>query len=261
MARGASKAQSEAGTVRRAETQGRRIKDALETLASGRAGGSGTVDADVRDILTKPRGNDERYEISLGTLEKGGKLNLIDGTLDGKELSRETRGAFDKTNVVRRGSDDADADFNYEASKAQKQEGFVFAKNEKGDVFAIPHSWDVNDPQKTVGIFKGDRITYNDARGVGQEITVIGTFDNTKRGLNLASAAAGDALGRVGGIKQTATVLGNFSIGDRLTNQNRTQGQTNSYVYRDVIDRQVIADLNSGSDGLRSINERIKRLG
>lgn len=255
MARGNSKAQSEAGTISRSDTLARRTRDALETLASG---SPTTKAADAADILSGARKSGERYEVSLGNLVKGGKLNLMDGTLDGKELSRDTRGAFDKTSVQRRGSDESDRDFNYESNKSQKQEGFIFAKDDKGEVFAIPHTWDVNDPQKTVGIFKGDRITYNDSKDVSKEMTVIGSFDNTKRGLNLAAAAAGDSLGRPMGVKQTATVLGNKDVGERLTNQNRVSGKSNSYVYREVIDGQVISDLNAGVQGNKG---SVRRLG
>lgn len=243
MARGNSRAQSEAGTITRAETQARRIKDAAEVL---RGNSFSTKASDAADILSKPRANSERYNVELGNLAKGGKLNMMDGTIDGKELSRDTRGAFDKTSVKRRGSPESDQDFNYEASKSQRQEGFVFAKDDKGELFAIPHTWNVNDPQGTVGVFKGDTLTYSDAKGEKKEVTVIGTFDNSKRGLNLAAAAAGDALNRPMGVKQTATVLGLKDVGDRLTNQTRVAGTSNSYVYREVIDGQVVSDLNEG---------------
>jgi len=272
MARGNSRAQSEAGTIARGDTAQSRIARATKLIEKGEFvngpyGGGNVKQADgsflsvsqeTRAILAGKRPSGERYEVALGDLVKGGKLNLMDGTLDGKELSRDTRGAFDKTSVQRRGSDESDKDFNYEANKSQKQEGFIFAKDDKGELFAIPHTWDVNNPQGTVGIFKGDTMTYNDSKGASKEITVIGSFDNTKRGLNLAAAAAGDSLGRPMGVKQTAIVLGNKDVGDRLTNQNRVSGKSNSYVYREVIDGQVVSDLNAGVDGNKG---NVRRLG
>lgn len=270
------KASSEAGTIARSETAQSRAKEAKRILDFANRANLGQLTGKESDenpdlarnfsvaaeramaALTQSRANNERYEIAFGDLVKGGKLNLMDGTLDGKELSRDTRGAFDKTSVQRRGSNESDKDFNYESSKSQKQEGFVFAKDNNGELFAIPHTWNVNDPQGTVGIFKGDKITYSDAKGAPKEITVIGSFDNTKRGLNLAAAAAGDSLGRPMGVKQTAIVLGNKDIGERLTNQNRVSGKSNSYVYREVIDSQVVSDLNAGVSGNKG---RISRLG
>lgn len=237
MARGNSKAQSEAGTVRRTETQGRRIKDALETLATGRATYSGTVDADVRDILTKPRGNDERYTIDMGanraddTMTQAGKINLIEATINGKPIGQVARGAVDYMGVK------STKDYNVDRVKAgvNQEKGFVFATDGE-QVYALPHSWDKNDPAGTVGIFKGDTLQVN-----GKELKVIGSFDASRRGLQAASLAAGDAIGRDKGIKQTAILL-------TYTTKERARSIQEDTRPASVFSDAIIETINSGRE-------------
>lgn len=213
MARGNSRAQSEAGTNTRTRNYKGRLEQAMRELARADQPGYNATEqiAKVQEILATGSGRDEKYEISVDRgLVKGGKLNMMDATIDGKEINNEARGAFARTFTKSRASDESDRDFNYEASRANIQQGFIFAKDEKGEIFALPHSWDTNKPDATVGVFRGDTIKFleNPAeRQPARNLEVIGTFDYTKRGLNLAAAAVGDAIGRKGGIKQTATIL------------------------------------------------------
>ena len=155
--------------------------------------------------LAQPRPNAERYRIDMSEVTGGrdsnkmlqvGKLNLVDGTIEGYPIAAQT-GALDRigSNSTKYYRTD------YVQEQANRQPGFVFATDGK-DVYALPHSWDVNNPADTVGIYKGDVIVTN-----GKELNVIGSFDNTKRGLQSAAIAAGEALGRDRGVKQTAIVL------------------------------------------------------
>jgi hypothetical protein len=200
--------------------------------------------AKVQEILRAGYGRDDKYTIQINqSLSKGGKLNMIDATIDGKELAPNL-GAFSRTNVKSRASDDAEADFQYEAKRANEQQGFIFAKDEKGEIFALPHTWEVNRPARTVGVFQGDTINFlgsADGKNKARTLEVIGTFDNTKRGLNLAAAACGDSIGRTGGIKQTATIL--------TTNPNETFTDQNFSRKVSVIPSNVRDELYRAGDG------------
>ena len=262
MARGNSRAQSEAGTIERSKTANYRIKAATELLKNLTTGGINRENADLAEqVLNRPRSNETEYDVNLGMqMAVAGKLNLMDATIDGKEIAQRREGAFDKTTVARRGSPESERDFRYEADKLQRQEGFVFATDEKGQLFAIPHTWDVNDPQGTVGFFKGDRITYTDANSrEDRTLNVIGSFDNSKRGLNLAAAAAGDALGRSMGVKQTAILLGSKTDAKEMTNQRRGSDAA----YSGWIRQDVVNDLNNDREqgGLRTNHQITKRVG
>lgn len=202
MARGYGKAQSEAGTAIRGQTRERRAREAEEIL---RRGGSTSRD-DAIDALYGLRDNGERYRIDMSGVTAGrdsnkmlqiGKLNLIDGTIEGQPIIADNSGPID--NIGSKSTKYYNTE--YVEERANRQAGFVFATDGK-DVFALPHEWDMNDPKGTVGIFKGDVIVTN-----GKELRVIGSFDNTRRGLQSAAIAAGDALGRDRGVKQTAIVL------------------------------------------------------
>ena len=262
MARGNSKAQSEVGTLTRGNTVQSRINRANERLASGMGAFTNDQDANIREmlaasseaqaILAGNRPSKEEYDIGLiGSKDPAGKLNMMDGTINGKEISRETRGAFSNTTTTRRGSRESERDFEYEKGKLNRQEGFIFAKDEKNDVFAIPHNWDVNDPQGTVGVFKGDTLTIPSERTGDRVLTVIGTFDNSKRGLNLAAAACGDSIGRSMGVKQTATILTDVGKKDaeRMTDQSR---ELSRYSYQQL-PVGLVEMLNKGQEagGLR----------
>ncbi len=262
MARGTSRAQSEAGTIERSQTAAYRIKAATDLLRNATTGGIDRDNADLAEqVLNRPRRGETEYDINLGrSLAKAGKLNLMDATVDGKEIAREERGAFDKTLTSRRGSRDSQSDFNYEANALNRQEGFVFGTDNNGDLFAIPHTWNVNDPQGTVGIFKGDTITYTDSKGADKTINVIGTFDNTKRGLNLAAAAAGEAMGRSMGVKQTAIILGDKNTASDLTNQRGNYAGNSAYIGK--IDSNIVTATNNGgrlSGGIGNRSITVKR--
>ena len=203
MARGYGKAQSEAGTAIRGQTRERRAREAERILNQGGT----TARSDALDALAGLRSNGERYRIDMSGVTAGrdsnkmlqiGKLNLIDGTIEGQPINAATlEGPIDSI-----GSKSTKYyNTEYVEERANRQPGFVFATDGK-DVFALPHEWDMNDPKGTVGIFKGDVIETN-----GKELRVIGSFDNTRRGLQSAAIAAGDALGRDRGVKQTAIVL------------------------------------------------------
>lgn len=252
MARGNSRAQSEAGTIERSKTARNVIRTATSLLEGGAPA------SDVIAALNRPRASQEEYDIGLTkTMDIAGKLNMMDGTIDGKEIARSTKGAFSNTATARRGSIESRKDFEYEKEKLNRQEGFIFAKDDKGEVFAIPHNWDVNDPQGTVGVFKGDTLTVPSQRTGDRVLTVIGTFDNTKRGLNLAAAAAGESLGRSLGVKQTATLLTDRAGIDaiKMTDQARQSGKyldTTRVSYMQLPE-ELISTLNSGRQNPASI--------
>jgi hypothetical protein len=226
MARGNSRAQSEAGTRSRTfNYEGRLRAAATELERADRPGFNPTEQiAKVQEILRIGSGRDEKYDIQVNRgLEKAGKLNMMDATIDGKDINNKSVGAFDRTFVKSRATTESDNDFNYEATRGDIQQGFIFAKDAKGDIFALPHNWNVNRPLATVGVFAGDTLNFlgsQDGKQPARKLEVIGTFDFTKRGLNLAAAACGDAIGRKGGIKQTATILTTSGGGQDLTNQN-----------------------------------------
>ena len=230
MARGNSRAQSEAGTIARGDTAQARIARATKLLKEGEfVGGNPTVKQadgsfksvyeETRAILAGERSSGDYYDIKLRPykdIKSVGKLNLMDATIDGKQIGRDNYGAFDKTLTKGRGSPDSRGDFRYEARQADKEQGFIFGVDDKGQAYALPHVWDTNNPQGTVGVFQGDRISWGD----GKSFTVVGTFDSSKRGLNLAAAAIGGAMGRSQGIKQTAILLGDDKyVATQLTTQ------------------------------------------
>lgn len=228
MARGNSRAQSEAGTRSRTYNYEGRLRAAARELErADRPGFNATEQiAKVQEILRLGSGRDEKYDIEVNRgLEKVGKLNMMDATIDGKEINNKAAGAFDRTFVKSRATQDSENDFQSEAARGNVQQGFIFAKDEKGEIFALPHTWDTNRPAATVGVFAGDTLRFlgsQDGKQPARTLEVIGTFDNTKRGLNLAAAAAGDAIGRKGGIKQTATILttNKGSVYSDFTDQN-----------------------------------------
>jgi hypothetical protein len=259
MARGNSRAQSEAGTVERSKTLAYRIKSATDLLKNLTTGGINRENADLAEqVLNRPRSNEEEYDIDLRTvLAKAGKLNMMDGTIDGKEIARPNSGAFDKTTVGRRASPESRGDFRYEAQRADIENGFIFAADAKGQVYAIPHTWNTNDPQGTVGVFKNDNISFLPANSKEPQMTlrVIGTFDSSKRGLNLAAAAAGDALGRSQGVKQTAILLGNSKTADLMTDQRGSRFSPYSGFVSDIL----VNDLNNGQDNATGTSYNIKK--
>ena len=232
MARGYGQAQSEAGTIGRTETQGRRIRDAVNTLQGG---SPSTKASDAQDILTKPRKNDEKYSIDMGagreddTMLQAGKINLIEATIDGKPIGQLGRGAIDYMGVK------STKDYNVDRVTAgvNLEKGYVFATDGK-QVYALPHSWDKNDPQGTVGIFKGDVIKVN-----GKQLEVVGSFDASRRGLQAAAITLGAELGRDKGVKQTAVLL-TYSTKDY---SRRTQEDNRP---TSVFDDKTIETLNKG---------------
>lgn len=234
MARGTSRAQSEAGTIARGDTAQARIAKATKLLKEGEfVGGNPTVkqadgsfksvSEEARAILAGERSSGDYYDIKLRPykdIKAVGKLNLMDATIDGKQIGRDNYGAFDKTLTKGRGSPDSRGDFRYEARQADKEQGFVFGVDDNGQAYALPHVWDTNNPQGSVGVFQGDRISWSDGKGGEKSFTVVGTFDSSKRGLNLAAAAIGGAMGRSQGIKQTAILLGDDKyVATQLTTQ------------------------------------------
>lgn len=238
MARGYGKAQSEAGTISRSETPARRIKDATTTLQF--LGFNNTKPEDAEDILSKPRANSERYRIDMSGVTGGrdsnkmlqvGKLNLIDGTIEGQPINAATlQGPIDKIGSKSTKYYNTD----YVEERANQQPGFVFATDGK-DVYALPHTWDINNPKETVGVFKGDTIVTND-----KELRVIGSFDNTRRGFQSAAIAAGEALGRDRGVKQTAIVLTHYD-----NKQNGIQSVRSGSI-GSVFGSQTIKELRDG---------------
>jgi hypothetical protein len=236
-------ARSEAGTLRREETTQSRIKRASEAITEAQRAVD-NADAlstpqqealrlylagnEAARILAGERDKKERYEIKLqgyDSLKPSGKLNLLEGTIDGKKIDTayQDRGAFDRSGTKSRNSAEAAAAFNAGSEYANQDQGFIFAKDDNNNIFAIPHTWDTNDPQGTVGIFRGDRIVNTDQKGKTMNLQVIGTFDSSPRGLQLAAAASGDAIGRTNGIKQTATILAGSS-GGKYTVESVVQG-------------------------------------
>lgn len=222
-------ARSEAGTIARGDTAQARLDKILKLVkeASDKRDVDGLTGSDlaqalsaglgsIRGVVTGTRIDNDRYEIRIegqDALKARGKLNLIEGTIDGKKIDTafQDRGAFDISGTRSRNSDDAAEGFEIGKKNANKDQGFIFVADDDDKVYAIPHTWDTNNPQGTVGIFRGDRITNVGDKGKVLNLRVIGTFDSSPRGLQLAAAASGDFIGRTNGIKQTATILASSS--------------------------------------------------
>lgn len=272
-------ARSEAGTIYRGDTAQARMARATKLLqegefVSGPQGGGTVKQADgsfksvseeARAILMGERPSKDAYEIRLegyDSLKPSGKLNLLEGTIDGKKIDTayQDRGAFDRSGTKSRNSEDAAAGFRAGKEQANREQGFVFAADDDDKVYAIPHIWDTNDPQGTVGIFRGDRITNVGDKGKVLNLRVIGTFDSSPRGLQLAAAASGDFIGRTNGIKQTATILAS-SAGGKYTVENVVAGlKTGTSVLQRAgndIKRGKLGDKADGYGGLKKLDERL----
>lgn len=187
---------------------------------------------EAQAILAGDRPKKDAYEIRLEgyeSLKPAGKLNLLEGTIDGKKIDTayQDRGAFDRSGTKSTRSEEAESAFERGKKYANLDQGFIFAADDDDKIYAIPHTWDTNDPQGTVGIFRGDRIVNTDDKGKVMNLRVVGTFDSSPRGLQLAAATAGDFIGRTNGIKQTAIVLAGSS-GGKYTVQNIVAGLKDS---------------------------------
>jgi hypothetical protein len=278
-------ARSEAGTVFRGETAKARINNAIDLLKNAQSAVDNspldTADA-VRamklyvasnssiEALADFRPERESYQISLSgdeALTKAGKLNLLDSTIDGKKINYEVRqrGVFDRSGTKSTRSEDAEAGFLKEKGEANKENGFIFALDLDKKLYAIPHTWDTNDPQGTVGVFRGDLIENNGEKGT-KSLRVIGTFDASPRGLQLAAAAAGDDIGRSNGVKQTAEIL----AGNKWVPDNIVAGRkTGSYVFERMVRNMIPEpgkpmDLNStrtANDGKMKVSRIDPRSG
>lgn len=257
------KASSEAGTIARSETVGRRISDANKAIEealgkmndTGDTGGlvraavSGAAGlGQVKAALTQSRANNETYTIGLkDDLKPFGKLNLLDGTLDGKKLNDDNSGAFDRTPTRGRQGDESFKAFSEAKNKSNVEHGFIFAKSDDDKIYAIAHRWNTNDPQGTVGVFKGDTIKPTEgSKGIKGNLQVIGTFDQTPRGLQLAAAACGDAIGRAQGIKQTATLLGSHY--DNFGKSSYTDQTLPPSSRGQIVDFNAVQHLKNGFD-------------
>jgi hypothetical protein len=198
------KASSEAGTVRRFDTAESRMERVKAMLAKAdKEGGGENLFSESIAVLSGQRSSGELYEITpRNPLQKIGKLDLVEATVDGKPIVKEDLGAANLRGIGR-GTPESRRDFQNANDRLERQSGYILAHDGK-DAYAIPHSWNVNNPALNVGIFRGDQIKYGD-----KTLTVTGTFDNSKRGLNLAGASVGDDLNRTNGFKQTAIILGN----------------------------------------------------
>jgi hypothetical protein len=219
-------ARSEAGTVYRAETAQARINRAVDLLETFKAEADNSKFDEDKALtamklylannravkeLTDFRPDREAYKIDIAEsdhLKKVGKLNLMESTVDGKKIDYEYRqqGGFDRSGTKSTKSDAASDAFERGNRDANKENGFIFALDADKKLYAIPHTWDTNDPQGTVGIFRGDLIENNTPKGT-QSLRVIGTFDASPRGLQLAAATAGSDIGRKNGVKQTAEII------------------------------------------------------
>ena len=263
-------ARSEAGTVFRAETANARINSAIALLKDAQSGVDNasfeTSDAvkamklyvssnSAITALADFRPERESYQITLSgdeALTKAGKLNLLESTIDGNKINYEVRqrGVFDRSGTKSTRSEDAEAGFIAERDEANKENGFIFALDADKKLYAIPHTWETNDPQGTVGIFRGDLIENVGEKGT-KSLRVIGTFDASPRGLQLAAATAGDDIGRTNGVKQTAEIL----AGNKWVPNNIVAGRkTGSFVFERMV-RNLIPepgkpmDLNSTRTG------------
>jgi hypothetical protein len=266
-------ARSEAGTIFRGDTANARMARVSALLAQANLPVSEQSDearsknpfTEAQAILAGNRPTKDAYEIRLAgydALKPSGKLNLLEGTIDGKKIdtAQQDKGAFDRSGTKSRNSEDAAAGFETGKSQANREQGFVFAADDDDKVYAIPHTWDTNNPQGTVGIFRGDRITNVGEKGKVMNLRVIGTFDSSPRGLQLAAAASGDFIGRTNGIKQTATVLAE-SYGGKYTAASVVAGMKvgTSVLQRagNDIKRGKLGDKSDGYGGLQKLDERL----
>jgi hypothetical protein len=224
-----------------------------------------SVSEEARAILMGERPSKDAYEIRLegyDSLKPSGKLNLLEGTIDGKKIDKayQDQGAFDRSGTKSRNSEDAAEAFATGKAMANREQGFVFVADDDDKVYAIPHTWDTNNPQGTVGIFRGDRITNVGDKGKVLNLRVIGTFDSSPRGLQLAAAASGDFIGRTNGIKQTATILAE-SYGGKYTAERVVAGMKvgTSVLQRagNDIKRGKLGDKSDGYGGLKKLDERL----
>jgi len=259
-------ARSEAGTIYRGDTAQARMARVSAMLAQAdKEGGGANLFSEAQAILAGNRPSKDAYEIRLegyDSLKPAGKLNLLEGTIDGKKIdtAQQDKGAFDRSGTKSRNSEDAAAGFETGKASANREQGFVFAADDDDKVYAIPHTWDTNNPQGTVGIFRGDRITNVGEKGKVLNLRVIGTFDSSPRGLQLAAAASGDFIGRTNGIKQTATVLAE-SYGGKYNVASVVAGLKvgTSVLQRagNDIKRGKLGDKADGYGGLKKLDERL----
>jgi hypothetical protein len=263
-------ARSEAGTIFRGDTANARMARVSALLAQANLPVSEQSDearsknpfTEAQAILAGNRPSKDAYEIRIegfDSLKARGKLNLIEGTVDGKKINQTALGlgAFDRSGTLSRNSEDAADAFRSGKKNADREQGFIFAADDDDKVYAIPHTWDTNDPQGTVGIFRGDRITNVGDKGKVMNLRVIGTFDSSPRGLQLAAATTGDFIGRTNGIKQTATILSSSKYAVDAFVQGYQRGE--SVIQRAAADiqRGRLGDKSDGYGDLKKLDERL----
>jgi hypothetical protein len=221
-----------------------------------------SVSEEARAILMGERPSKDAYEIRLeggSQMKAQGKLNLLEGTIDGKKIDTDyqQRGAFDRSGTKSRNSEDASDAFISGRKQADIEQGFVFALDEANKLWAIPHTWDRNDPAGTVGIFRGDKII--NVGGPKTEgfmdktlnLRVIGTFDSSPRGLQMAAAIAGDEIGRKNGIKQTAEILN----GSKWQTEMVTSGFKPNNLTMTSIAKDISRGTKNSGNKVRKLNE------
>lgn len=262
-ARDGRTARSEAGTIFRGDTAQARMARVSAMLGKAdKEGGGENLFTEAQAILAGNRPTKDAYEIRIegqDALKPRGKLNLIEGTVDGKKINREALGlgAFDRSGTLSRNSEEAADAFTSGQKNADREQGFIFATDDDNKVYAIPHTWNTNDPQGTVGIFRGDRITNVGDKGKVMNLRVIGTFDSTARGLQLAAATAGDFIGRTNGIKQTATILSSSRFAVEQFTQGYKRGESVIQRAAEDIKRGRLGDKSDGYGDLKKLDERL----
>ena len=260
-------ARSEAGIISRGDTAQARMARVSAMLAQAdKEGGGANLFSEAQAILAGNRPSKDAYEIRLvgyDSLKTAGKLNLLEGTIDGRKIdtAQQDKGAFDRSGTKSRNSEDAAEGFETGKAQANREQGFVFAADDDDKVYAIPHIWDTNNPQGTVGIFRGDRITNVGDKGKVMNLRVIGTFDSSPRGLQLAAAASGDFIGRTNGIKQTATILteaygGQYNV-ERVVAGMKAGTSVLQRAGNDI-KRGRLGDKSDGYGGLQKLDERLR---
>ena len=259
-------ARSEAGTIYRGDTAQARMARVSALLAQANLPVSEqsyetrgiNPFTEAQGILAGNRPTKDAYEIRIegqDALKARGKLNLIEGTVDGKKINREalSLGAFDRSGTLSRNSEDAADAFRSGKENANREQGFIFAADDDDKVYAIPHTWDTNNPQGTVGIFRGDRIANVGDKGKVMNLRVIGTFDSSARGLQLAAATAGDFIGRTNGIKQTATILSSSKFAVDQFTQGYKRGESVIQRAAEDIKRGRLGDKSDGYGDLKKL--------